>query len=286
MNSIGIHYGCFVTNWMDEQLELINKVGNLGFEVFEMGCGYLLEQSDKGLKQIRDCAQQNNVQLIMSLGMAPEHDISSSDNSIRTAGIRALGQMADVMDKCGISDCCGVVYCEWNRTAGSVAKRDEAWKNSLTSMKEAVKPFEDKGVFLNLEPTNRFENSLINCCDQALEYIDIVGSPNIGVHLDTFHINIEEDSFVAPILKAGNKLRYFHVGENNRKMPGTGFLPWKTIFDALKSAAYSGPIVMEPFVRPVGEIGPSVSLYREVMDLGSYEEDLKLSLSFIRSLLK
>ncbi len=286
MNKIGIHYGCFVTNWMDEQIELINKVGALGFEVFELGAGYLLEQNDEGLKRIKECAEQNNIKLVMSLGMAPAHDISSSVPSIRASGIKFLQKAAEVMAKCDITDCCGVVYCEWNKTVNSMNEREIAWLNSINSIKEAVKAFNNNGVFLNLEPTNRFENSLINCCDQALEYIEAVSSPNIGIHLDTFHINIEEDSFISPIMKAGKKLRYFHIGENNRKIPGTGMLPWKIIFDALTAVNYAGPIVMEPFVRPVGEIGSSVSLYRNIMNLDHYEDDLKFALEFVKSLLE
>ncbi len=286
MNNIGIHYGCFVTNWRDEQFRLINKVSKMGFNTLEIGYDYLLDKDAAELKSVREEAERLNVELVMSLGMAPEHDISSSDSEIRKAGIKALQRMAETMATCGITDCCGVVYCQWNKTAGSMKERNESWKFSIASMKEAIKAFEDNGVFLDLEPTNRFENSLINSCDQALEYLQEAGSANIGIHLDTFHMNIEEDSFIAPIVKAGDRLRYFHIGENNRKIPGTGSLPWKTIFDALKAVSYSGPIVMEPFIRPVGEIGPSVSLYRNVADLSNYDEDLVVSLGFVRSMLR
>lgn len=98
-------------------------------------------------------------------------------------------------------------------------------------------------------------------------------------------MNIEEDSFVGPILAAGSRLRYFHIGENNRKMPGLGMMPWRMIFDTLKAVNYVRPITMEPFVKPGGEIGAAVSLYRPIMDTSGYENDLRQSLAFVRSML-
>ena len=286
MNKVGIHYGSFVSNWMEEQLPLIRKVKTLGFDLLEMGSDFLLAQDADGLSRLRDEAGENGVDLAISLGLTPDQDIASPDGNKRKNGIDLLTKLARAMAAAGASDCSGIVFCAWNGKISSYEEKTTGWKISVTSMKEVVKAFEDNGVFLNVEVTNRFENYLINNCDEALKYSDDVNSPNLGVHLDTFHMNIEEDSFITPIVKAGKKMRYFHVGENNRKMPGLGMLPWKTIFDALKIADYTRPISMEPFVRPGGEIGSAVSLYREIMDTSDYEEDLKRSLAFVRSMLK
>ncbi len=286
MNKIGIHYGSFVSNWLDDQLNLIKKVKELGFDMLEIGSDYILSQDDEGLKIIKDEASERGIDLTISLGLTPKQDIASPDLEIRKNGINLLKRLASAMVQAGISDCSGIVFCAWNGKISSYEEKKGGWKNSIISMRETVKVFEDNGVYINVEVTNRFENYLINNCNEALQYADEVGSPNVGIHLDTFHMNIEEDSFVTPILKAGNKLRYFHIGENNRKMPGLGFLPWKTIFDTLKLADYTKPISMEPFVKPGGEIGSAVSLYREIMDTSEYEEDLKISLAFVRSMLK
>jgi D-psicose/D-tagatose/L-ribulose 3-epimerase len=286
MNKIGIHYGCFVSNWMEEQLPLIKKVKSLGFDILEFGSDYLLSKDDDGLKRLKDEAAESGVSLIISLGLNTEQDIACPNSEYRKAGMSILTRAARAMAKTGISDCSGILYCAWNGKIKSYQEKEAGWKNSVASMKEVVKVFEDEGVYINVEAANRFENYLINSCSEALKYIDEVDSPNIGLHLDTFHMNIEEDSFVTPIVQAGKRMRYFHIGENNRKMPGLGILPWKTIFEALKLADYKGPISMEPFVKPGGEIGSAVSLYRDIMDTSDYEEDLKRSLAFVRSLLK
>jgi D-psicose/D-tagatose/L-ribulose 3-epimerase len=286
VNKIGIHYGSFVSNWMEEQLPLIRKVKSLGFDLLEIGSDFVLSQDADGLARLRDEAGENGIDLAISLGLTPDQDIASPDDSKRERGINLLQRLAAAMGAAGISDCSGIVYCAWNGKIDGGDEKIAGWKRSVLSMKEAIQAFEDNGVYLNVEVTNRFENYLINSCDEALEYSGEVGSDNLGLHLDTFHMNIEEDSFVTPIVKAGKKMRYFHVGENNRKMPGLGMMPWKTIFDALKIAGYTRPISMEPFVRPGGEIGAAVSLYRDIMDTSNYEEDLKQSLAFVRSMLK
>ncbi|MGE0074445.1 MAG: sugar phosphate isomerase/epimerase family protein [Sphaerochaetaceae bacterium] len=286
MNKIGIHYGSFISNWMDDQLPLIRKVKELGFDLLEFGSDYLLSQDDEGLKRLRDEAEEVGVDLTISLGLTPAQDIASPVAAERKAGKDILKRVSVAMAKTGISDVSGILYCAWNGKISSYDEKPSRWKYSVESMKEVAKVFEDNGVFVNVEVANRFENYLINTCDEALAYVSDVGSDHVGIHLDTFHMNIEEESFVTPILKAVPKMRYFHIGENNRKMPGLGMLPWKTIFDTLKIAGYTRPISMEPFVRPGGEVGSAISLYRDMMDLSDYENDLRQSLAFVRSMLK
>ncbi|MDO5445869.1 MAG: TIM barrel protein [Eubacteriales bacterium] len=111
---------------------------------------------------------------------------------------------------------------------------------------------------------NRFEGYLINTCDECIKYVDTVDKPNVKVMLDTFHMNIEEDSLIDAIIKAGSRLGHFHVGEANRKPPRAGRMPWKEIGDALRSINYDGCVVMEPFVVPGGGVGKDIRIWREL----------------------
>jgi D-psicose/D-tagatose/L-ribulose 3-epimerase len=285
MNNIGIHYGSFVQNWMDEQLPLIAKVKELGFDLLELGSDYLLSLNDTGLANLKAVAADQEIELAISLGLTPAQDIASPEAAARKAGIDILKRNGTAMAKAGISDCSGILYCAWNGQISGSEEKPVRWEHSVSSMREVVKVYEDQEVHINVEVANRFENYLINNCREGLAYLEEVESENIGLHLDTFHMNIEEDSFIGPILAAGSRLRYFHIGENNRKMPGLGMMPWRMIFDALKAVNYVRPITMEPFVKPGGEIGAAVSLYRPIMDTSCYENDLRQSLAFVRSML-
>ncbi len=286
MNKLGIHYGSFVTNWGDDQRPLIKKVKALGFDLLEFGFAYLINMNSDERKAFGDEAREEGVALTLSMGLSPSQDIGSSDADYRKAGLKILTDTAKAMTEVGASDCSGIIHGAWNGKIDSYDEKSGYWKNSVITMKEAARVFENQNVHFNIEVVNRFENFLINTCDEALKYIDEVDSSNLGIHLDTFHMNIEEDSMVAPIINAGDKLRYFHIGENNRKFPGHGTMPWKTIFDTLKAADYKRPISMEPFVKPGGEVGSAVSLYRELMDLSHYEDDIRQSLKFVKTFLK
>ena len=100
---------------------------------------------------------------------------------------------------------------------------------------------------------------------EAARYVDMVGSQNVGILLDTYHMNIEEPSIGDAIRLAGDKLVAFHVGENNRSCPGRGHLDWDEIFGALKAVGYTGRIVAEPFVAVGGEVGRSVCSWRKIV---------------------
>ncbi len=284
-NKLGIHYGTFVTNWGDEEFALIKKVKKLGFDLLEMGAPWLMDQSDAQIAILKAEAAENGIKIVMSLGLSVDQDISSLDAGIRETGLNFLTGLARKMAKLGSSDCSGIVHGAWNGKLRHMDDKPLHWEQSVKTMKKAAEVFASEGVYFNVEVVNRFENFLVNDCKEAMKYLDEVDSPNLGIHLDTFHMNIEEDSMVSAIVLAGKRMRHFHIGENNRKFPGSGSMPWKTIFETLKVADYQGPIAMEPFVRPGGEVGSAVSLYRELVNLNHYEQDIMNSVAFVRTLM-
>lgn len=163
----------------------------------------------------------------------------------------------------------GVCYAGWLccDVDPAVGKRP-LFDNSVRSMREMIKTAEDNGVCYAVEPVNRFEGCLINTAEEAKEYIDAVDSPNIGMLLDTYHMNIEENSFSSAIHLAGEKLWNVHTGDNNRRCPGRGHIDFDEIFRALGEINYRGRIVGEPFVAAGGEVGHDIALWRDL------EEDM------------
>lgn len=135
-------------------------------------------------------------------------------------------------------------------------------------MREIIKTAENSGVVYCVEAVNRFEGCLINTAKEALAYVEAVDSPNIGVLLDTYHMNIEENSFAEAIHLAGDKLTSFHTGDNNRRCPGRGHIDFDEIFQALSDINYKGRIVSEPFVAQGNEVGRDIFVWRDL------EEDM------------
>ena len=151
-------------------------------------------------------------------------------------------------------------------------------------MKEAVKAAEDNRVIFNVEVVNRFEQFLLNTCDEALAYVQAVGSPNLKILLDTFHMNIEEDSIGNAITKAGTYLGHVHLGENNRTPPGCGrgHIPWDELASALKTIHYQGALVMEPFLIPGGEVGRDIKVFRDLSVGYDMDEEARKACLFVR----
>ena len=135
---------------------------------------------------------------------------------------------------------------------------------------------------------NRFENHVLNTAAEGVAFVREVGKPNVKVMLDTFHMNIEEDSFGQAIRTAGPLLGHFHTGEANRRVPGKGRLPWREIGDALREIGYGGAVVMEPFVKMGGGIGRDIKVFRDLSDNADearMDEDARQGLMFSRYVL-
>ena len=140
-------------------------------------------------------------------------------------------------------------------------------------------------IVLCMEALNRFEGYLLNTAEEALAYVKATGRDNVKVMLDTFHMNIEEDSLVDAIRTAGPYLGHFHIGEANRLPPRAGSrMDWAGIGKALREIGYAGAVVMEPFVLQGGQVGKDIKVWRDLAP--AYETELdeaaRKSVGFIR----
>ena len=121
-----------------------------------------------------------------------------------------------------------------------------------------------KGITLCIEPLNRFETDFLNTTDKGLALIKAVGAKNVVLHLDTFHMNIEEKNQAAAILKAGKTLGHFHACGSDRGTPGGDHIDWKPIVAALKKIGYQGDVVIESFTTDVKVIARAAAIWRKI----------------------
>jgi len=108
------------------------------------------------------------------------------------------------------------------------------------------------GVKIAIEPINRYETSLINTVSEGLDILGQLGSRNVGLLIDTFHMNIEEPSIEKSIRQCSGRIFHFHVADSNRRYPGAGHLDFPSILRALAETGYDGYISGEflPFPSP------------------------------------
>ncbi len=121
-----------------------------------------------------------------------------------------------------------------------------------------------KGITLCIEPLNRFETDFLNTTDKGLALIKAVGAKNVVLHLDTFHMNIEEKNQAAAIIKAGKTLGHFHACGSDRGTPGGDHIDWKPIVAALKKIGYQGDVVIESFTTDVKVIARAAAIWRKI----------------------
>lgn len=268
MNKLGIFMNFWEKAWAADHEKYIRKAADLGFDILEFQAQPLLEMSTDRLKELKKLADSCGIELTYSLGLDPAYDVSSADEETRRRGVDYLQR---ILERIGIMEgrlLSGVSYAGWGAPNYIVDDKSEIVERSKTSMREIVKTAENVGVTYCVEAVNRFEGCVINTAREALNYVVDIDSPNIGVLLDTYHMNIEEGSIGDAIRLVGDRLISFHTGENNRTPPGCGYghLDWDEIFDALRDIGYTGRIVSEPFVLMGGEMGRDIKVWRNMVE--------------------
>ena len=284
MNKFGIFYTYWTNNYEDNLVPYVEKAAKLGFDILEVHSNKVTNMSSTERQRLRDTAKKANIELTYCIGLAQEYNVASDDSKVRENGIAFLKKNADMVHEMEGKQLAGITYGMWPGTLDEkYTSKERALENSVNSIKQVVPVFEDYDVYLNVEVVNRFEQFLMNTCEEALNYIGMVGSPNVNIHLDTFHMNIEEDHIGEAIIMAGEKLGHLHIGENNRRPPGCGHIPWDEVGKALRAINYRGAVVMEPFLMPGGEVGRDIRVFRDMSVGYDLDEEAKKALEFTRS---
>lgn len=287
MNRIGIYYAYWTHDWDADFHPFVDKVAALGFDLLEVNGGTVGRMTPADRKRLKQHAADAGIGLSYCIGLPPAYDIAAEDRAVRERGVAFLNQMATAIGEMGGGALSGIIYSSWpaNLPAGSV-DRQPYLERSIASMQQAIKAAEANGVIFNMEVVNRFEQFLLNTCAEAIAYVDAIGSPNAKILLDTYHMNIEEDFIGAAIMRAGERLGHFHVGENNRMPPGFGHIPWTEVGAALRTIGYQGDVVMEPFLVPGGEVGRDIRVFRDLRGGLDLDEEARKAALFMRGLLK
>ena len=284
----GIYYAYWAREWGGDFLPFISKVKRLGFDVLEVNCGSFPERDDSYFRELRRVSEGEGVLLSGGYGPRPEHNLSSADPALIEGAFRFWADVFHKMELSGIDRVGGARYSYWPVDFRNGFNKAEDTQRSIENIRKLADLAVVHGITLNMEVLNRFEGYMLNECEEAVCYVKTVGKSNVKVMLDTFHMNIEEDSLTEAIRKAGGLLGHIHIGEANRRPPSAqGRIPWKNIGQALKDVGYDQYVVMEPFERMGGQVGKDISIWRDLSH-GATEKDLDVtaaqSVEYIRSL--
>lgn len=283
----GIYFAYWAKEWDADYKRYIDRAARLGFDILEISCASLKHTyvTDQQLYDLKEYAKSKNIMLTAGYGPAPEENLGSADPAVQKHALAFFTDILHKLQKLDITVCGGGLYSYWPVDYTKPIDKAGDLDRSIRNMRELAKVAEDCNVTLGMEVLNRFEGYLLNSCEEAVAYVDAVGSDHVRVMLDTFHMNIEENNIGDAIRRAGSRLGHFHLGEQNRLVPGKGSLPWNEIGQALRDIDYRGYAVMEPFVLPGGGIGSDIKVWRNMITDCSEEamdRDAAGALSFVK----
>ena len=283
MNPVGIHFSYWTQEWSSEPIPFVKKAQECGFQILEVNAPKIARMSQAERDGLKGAADEASLGLTYSIGMTADMDLASEDAATRKRGVSFLQDLSRAMKSIDGTIMAGINYSSWPRKLFPGEDKEVLTERAVQGVKEAIKAAEDCDVLFCVEVVNRFEHFMMNTAAEGIAFCKQVDSPNCKLLLDTFHMNIEEDSLRDAILQSKGWLGHFHLGETNRRPPGEGRIPWPEIFSALREIDYQGAVTMEPFLVPGGAVGRDVSLYRDL--LGSADRDalVKRSVQFVRS---
>ncbi len=281
----GIYYAYWEEDWSAEYLPYIEKTAALGFDCLEIACTPLPGYSLEKLREIRRCAEGSGILLTAGHGPSARQNLADADEAVVKSAKAFYADLLMRLEVLDVHTIGGGIYSYWPVDYTKEIDKRADWERSVRNVREVGRIALDRGVDYCLEALNRFEGYLINTAAEAVEFVRQVDCPAVKVHLDTFHMNIEEDSIGGAIRAAGGLLGHFHTGECNRRVPGKGRMPWFEIGCALRDIGYGGPVVMEPFVREGGRVGRDIRIWRDISagaDVAQLDAEAAASLQFLR----
>lgn len=281
----GIYFAYWEKYWDVDYLNYISKVKKLGFDILEISCAALKTASRDDLLKMKEAAQAYGVTLTAGYGPAANENLASADDAIVKNAIAFYTDILKKLELMDIHTIGGGIYSYWPVDYSRPIDKAGDWERSVKNVRKVAKIAGDLGIDYCLEVLNRFEGYILNTAEEAKQFVEEVDVPSAKIMLDTFHMNIEEDNMASAIRVAGDKLGHLHVGENNRRLPGKGGLPWYDIGCALRDIKYHNNVVMEPFVLSGGKIGSDIKVWRDLSKGASEEQldlDAKNSVEFLR----
>jgi D-psicose/D-tagatose/L-ribulose 3-epimerase len=244
---IGCHASVWTGKFDTAGLQLaVDGTQRAGFNLIEIP---LMDPERLDRSRVKAMLETSSLNATASLGLSDRTDISSEDPHVVAAGEQLLGTCLEVLSDIGGTHLVGVIYCAMRKYMAPAS--DLSRQHSLETIGRLSSRASELGVRLGVEVVNRYESNLLNTSRQAVAYVKDAAVDNLLVHLDTYHMNIEEPDMFTPVLDAGTNLGYVHIGESHRGYLGSGTVDFDSFFRALAVIGYDGPVVFESFSSAV-----------------------------------
>lgn len=274
----GVNTLVWTTRVTERELPLFTRIKDWGFDGVEL---FLSATEPASIASVSRMLDSLGLERTTCSVLPREANLISDDPLIRAKGREFLRQYIERSGELGARLICGPLYAGLGVMTGRRRTEDE-WKWAVEGLEEAAQFGRQLGVTICIEPLNRFETYFLNTLEDAARLVHAVGAPNLRIHFDTFHANIEEHHPAESLLAIADVLGHVHISENNRGIPGAGSVGWRDIFLALKKAAYDGWMTIESFAQAEPELAAAAAIWRDLAPSG--DELARRGLQFMKAL--
>jgi D-psicose/D-tagatose/L-ribulose 3-epimerase len=252
-NQLGVHALVWVGDTSPAAVEsAVRSTAAAGFDLLELS---LHDAVNLDVPAARSALEAAGLSVACSRGLAFDADVSSDDPRTVARGAELLHESVHITAGLGGSHLTGALYSALGKYGHPLTATGRS--NVVSVLREVAAEAAGLGLTLGLEICNRYETNVVNTARDALRLADDVGADNVSIHLDTYHMNIEEDDMATPVLEVGDRLGYVHIGENHRGYLGSGHIDFDAFFGALVAVDYRGPVTFESFSSAV--VSPGLS---------------------------
>lgn len=274
----GVNTMVWTTRVSEQSLPLLARIKEWGFDGAEL---FLSPTEPADIPLVKQALDDLRLGRTACSVLPREANLISTDADTRARGAVYLKECVERTAELGADLICGPLYAGLGVMTGR-RRTEEEWKWAAEGLRAAAIRGRELGVTLCIEPLNRFETYFLNTVADAADLARDVGEPNVRVHFDTFHANIEERHPVDSVRAAGDKLGHVHISENDRGTPGTGNVDWRATLCALKEIKYDGWMTIESFAQPEPDLAAAAAIWRDLAPSG--DELAQRGLQFIKAL--
>ncbi len=255
MVRFGAHGFVWVGEWTTETgNHAIAQAGETGFDFIEIP---LLDPAGFDAKSHRAALQAAGIEATCSLVLPKDAHMPHDPEGAKRFLVAALDKVAEVGSRY-LGGCIAYSLGTLTGRPPTAAERQTV----VECLTEIAAEAEQRGITLALEACNRYETYLYNSLADTRDTILKVGAPNLKLHADTYHMNIEEEGFYNPIVETADVLDYIHMSESHRGLVGTGTIQWDDVWRALAKIEFDGSLVLESFAAINPDLAAATCLWR------------------------
>lgn len=274
----GVNLMVWTTKVHRQHRPLLASVREWGFEGVEL---FLSPEEPADIPYLRDELKRIGLERTTCVVLPREAHLPSPDVETHRRGLAYLNRCVERTADLEARLMCGPLHSGLGVMTGRRRTQDE-WNRVVEGLQQVARRARGLGVTLCVEPLNRFETYFLNTQEDAVRLIEEIGEPNVRVHFDTFHANIEERDPIKALKGLSTRLGHVHISENDRGVPGNGHVDWRATLLALKEIGYNGWLTIESFAQPEPQLAIAACIWRDLAPSG--DSLAREGLAFLKSL--